>query len=118
MFGSKTVVRERRRAPRVLREWSVEIKNAAGVWRGTSVDVSTGGMRVRLDRPLIPRRLMFISFEPGDSLAGFWTPFSLVRENPPAGEYAIHFVDLPQQQAGKLGRLLLAPVFSAAFQES
>lgn len=97
--------RERRRAPRSPREWAIEIKNAAGVWRGTSVDVSTVGMRVRVDKPLEPRRLMFISLNPGDPASSVWSSFSLVRQAT-SGEYGIRFVDLSERDLARLTRLL------------
>jgi hypothetical protein len=99
--------REKRRAPRAPRQWPVEIRNGAGrLWRGTGVDISTVGMRVRLEEPLELRGFMFISFDPGDSIGPIWTRFSLVREIVPSTEYAIRFLDLPPQNIERLARLL------------
>jgi hypothetical protein len=99
--------RERRRAPRVARDWSVEIKNgSARRWAGRSVDVSTSGMRLRIETPPIEiRGLMFISFDPCDQIGPFWTGFSLVRD---IGEcqYAIKYLDLPAKAIERLARLL------------
>ncbi|MBI3628362.1 MAG: PilZ domain-containing protein [Candidatus Rokubacteria bacterium] len=81
----------------------MEIKNGSGkMWRGTSVDVSTTGMRVRVDTPLELRGFMFISFHPGDSVGPFWTKFSLVREVVPGREYGIRFLDLPPKNVERL----------------
>ncbi len=100
--------RDRRRAPRVSREWPVEIKNAVGkTWRGRSVDVSTTGMRVCVGEALELRGFMFIAFTPGDAIGPVWTRFSLVREIG-VGEYAIRFLDLPPMNIERLGKLLAA----------
>jgi hypothetical protein len=97
--------RERRAAPRFRRQWRIEIKTGAGVWRGTSVDVSTLGMRVRVDKPIEPRRLMFVSLEADGAGGVIWSPVSLVREVSSA-EYGIRFVDLSERELARLTRLL------------
>ncbi len=97
--------RERRAAPRFRRQWRIEIKTGAGVWRGTCVDVSTLGMRVRLDKALEPRRLMFVSLEADAAGGVIWSPVSLVREVSSA-EYGIRFVDLSERELARLTRLL------------
>ena len=101
---------ERRRAARALRQWPVEIRNGSGrMWQGTSVDISTTGMRVRTDKPLEVRWFMlitFYSFGPGDSVGPFWARFSLVREIVASREYGIQFQDLPQQDIDRLRTLL------------
>jgi c-di-GMP-binding flagellar brake protein YcgR len=109
MTQSPTVPQERRRAARAPREWPVEIKNGVGkMWRGTSVDISTAGMRVRIDKALELRGFMFVSFDPGDSVGPFWTRFSLVREVVPSAEYGIRFLDLPPKNVERLQRLVAA----------
>jgi hypothetical protein len=107
MTRSLVAPRERRRAARAVREWPVEIKNGSGkMWRGTSVDTSTAGMRVRVAKPLELRGFMFISFDPGDPVGPFWTTFSLVREVVPGAEYGIRFLDLPPKNVERLERLV------------
>lgn len=101
---------ERRRAARALRQWPVEIRNGSGrMWQGTSVDISTTGMRVRINRPLEVRWFMlitFYSFDPGGSVGPFWTRFSLVREIVASREYGIQFLDLPRRDIDRLQTLL------------
>ena len=98
--------RDRRQAARVPKSWPAEIKNSSGkLWRGRSVDVSPGSMRVRVDRPLELRGVMFVAFDPGDGIGPMWTSFSLVRDGG-AGEYALRFLDLPAKNIERLNRLL------------
>ena len=99
--------RERRQAPRGTKEWPVEVKNGAGrISRGTSINVSTRGMRMAVDKPIELRGFMFIAFDPADSVGPFWTRFSLVREILPGKEYGIRFLDLPAQNVERLKRLV------------
>jgi PilZ domain len=106
MAETRAAFRERRRARRVSREWPVEIKNGAGIWRGTSVDVSKIGMRVRVDKRLEVRRLMLVSFGPDGSPSPLWARFSFVREIAASNEYGISFVDISQRDVTRLGELL------------
>lgn len=99
--------RERRSAARAGRQWPIEIKNGSGrLWRGTTVDVSTSGMRLRTEHPIEVRGFMFIFFDPADSIGPFWTRFSLVRQELPAKEYGIRFLDLPKQNIERLAKLV------------
>lgn len=107
MPATEAGTHERRRGARAFRQWPVEIKNSAGrLWRGTSIDISTTGMRVQVDRAIELRGFMFIAFDPGDAIGPFWTRFSLVREIVPAAEYGIRFLDLPPQNVDRLARLV------------
>jgi c-di-GMP-binding flagellar brake protein YcgR len=102
MSPNDIAIRDRRRAPRSLRHWWVEIRSGVGrIWRGRSVDISTAGMRVRLDQPLAVRGVMFVSFDSEDRIGPFWTRFSVVRE---AGtnEYGLRFLDMPPLATDRL----------------
>jgi hypothetical protein len=97
---------DKRRTARAPRQWPVEIRSPSGrTWRGTTIDISTTGMRVRVDRPL-PSGDMFLSFDPGDKVGPFWTRFAIVREIVPRTEYAIRFLDLPPLNVERLTRLV------------
>jgi len=102
----QSATRERRSAPRIDREWFIEIKNATGPqWRGHSVNVSSTGMRVRVDRALDVRGFMFVTLYPGDNgVCPIWARFSLVRQVVPR-EYGIRFLDLPLKYVERLQTL-------------
>jgi hypothetical protein len=109
-----TARRERRRTTRGARDWPVEINNNSGRrWTGRSIDLSTLGMRLRVDSPPIEvRGQMYVSFDPQDGVGPFWTACSIVRTIG-KGEYGIRFLDLPPKAIERLKRLLDAAPSSA-----
>jgi PilZ domain len=101
--------RERRRAPRALRQWPVEVGSRPGrIWTGRSVDIGLSGMRIRFDEPLDLRWRTVITLDPANPLGPIVTRFALVREIVPSREYAIRFLDLFPQSVERLSQSVAA----------
>jgi hypothetical protein len=108
--GAAPRTKERRRAPRALREWPVEVGSRPGrIWTGRSVDIGLSGMRVRFDEPVDLRwRSSVIVLDPASPLGPIVTRFAVVREIVPSREYAIRFLDLFPQSVERLSQSVAA----------
>lgn len=109
--------RELRRAPRILAGWDVTLTDGAGRrWRGTAIDVSPQGMRVKLRRRLDPHRFLLLSFTPPDGEGPLWVDVRIVRQYSDA-VYGVQFLNLSSVAQKRLAPLIESQGVASAGSE-
>ena len=96
---------ERRQSPRVRLELPVALHEYRGAsWRGTCVELSVSGMKVKSDAPLSTGLAVKCSFSPLDDGAALDVISLVLRVD--ADGAALSFVNLPGHEARRLGEFV------------
>jgi len=96
---------ERRQSPRVRLELPVALHEYRGAsWRGTCVELSVSGMKVKSDAPLSTGLAVKCSFSPPDDGAALDVISLVLRVD--ADGAALSFVNLPGHEARRLGEFV------------
>ncbi|GEM_PF-991314 len=95
----------RRRYPRVDVAFPVRLEDAAGrTWHGESLNLSTGGVKVKTDANLQPGRRVRLNFKLPDGPPGITVSSLIIRQDP--NGLAFSFVDLERSAVERIQKVV------------